>query len=126
LINRISTESIGNKSAIERFDNESEVFGFLGTKHTRQVIKRFSVVKPGGVDAISKFPRLNWNAACPTLRAGTTKERGGYQAARPIHPSEDRVITTREAARLQSFPDWFQFDSTKWHSFRQIGNSISW
>jgi DNA (cytosine-5)-methyltransferase 1 len=124
LINRISVESVGNKDAIERFNNESEVFGFLGTKHTRQVIKRFSVVKPGETDAISKFPRLNWNAACPTLRAGTTKERGGYQAARPIHPSEDRVITTREAARLQSFPDWFLFDSTKWHSFRQIGNSI--
>lgn len=124
LINRISTESIGNEDAIERFNNKSEVFGFLGTKHTRQVIKRFAVVKPGETDIISKFPRLNWNAPCPTLRAGTTKDRGGYQAARPIHPSEDRVITTREAARLQGFPDWFLFDSTKWHSFRQIGNSI--
>jgi DNA (cytosine-5)-methyltransferase 1 len=58
------------------------------------------MVKPGKTDEISKFPRLNWNAAYPTLRASTTKDRGGYQSARPIHPSEDRVITTREAARL--------------------------
>ncbi|MBT3193365.1 MAG: DNA cytosine methyltransferase, partial [Verrucomicrobia bacterium] len=26
--------------------------------------------------------------------------------------------------RLQGFPDWFQFSPTKWHSFRQIGNSV--
>jgi len=31
----------------------------------------------------------------------------------------------REAARLQGFPDWFVFHPTKWHSFRQIGNSVS-
>jgi DNA (cytosine-5)-methyltransferase 1 len=35
------------------------------------------------------------------------------------------VITPREAARLQGFPDWYLFDRTKWHSFRQIGNSVS-
>lgn len=44
---------------------------------------------------------------------------------RPIHPAEPRVITVREAARLQGFPDWFTFSSTKWHSFRMIGNSVS-
>ncbi|MFS9669280.1 DNA cytosine methyltransferase, partial [Klebsiella pneumoniae] len=50
---------------------------------------------------------------------------GSYQAVRPIHPTSPRVITPREAARLQGFPDWFQFHPTKWHSFRQIGNSVS-
>jgi DNA (cytosine-5)-methyltransferase 1 len=35
------------------------------------------------------------------------------------------VITIREAARLQGFPDWFDFHETKWHSFRMIGNSVS-
>lgn len=123
-INQIPSEAVGDKTTVERFFKEAEVFGFLGTEHTLKVIKRFSKVKPGATDEISKFPRLKWDDFCPTLRAGTTKERGGYQAARPIHPSHDRVITTREAARLQSFPDWFCFDPTKWHSFRQIGNSI--
>jgi len=77
------------------------------------------------MDKISKFPRLRWDGLCPTLRAGTDKHKGSYQAVRPIHPDEDRVITPREAARLQGFPDWFQFSPTKWHSFRQIGNSVS-
>ena len=80
---------------------------------------------PGKTDKISKFPRLSWNGLCPTIRAGTDHRRGSYQAARPIHPEKNRVITPREAARLQGFPDWFQFSPTKWHSFRQIGNSIS-
>jgi DNA (cytosine-5)-methyltransferase 1 len=34
------------------------------------------------------------------------------------------VITVREAARLHSYPDWFRFHVTKWHGFRQIGNSV--
>jgi DNA (cytosine-5)-methyltransferase 1 len=34
------------------------------------------------------------------------------------------VISVREAARLHSFPDWFRFHWTKWHGFRQVGNSL--
>jgi DNA (cytosine-5)-methyltransferase 1 len=34
------------------------------------------------------------------------------------------VITVREAARIHSYPDWFRFHVTKWHGFRQIGNSV--
>jgi DNA (cytosine-5)-methyltransferase 1 len=30
----------------------------------------------------------------------------------------------REAARLHSYPDWFRLHVTKWHGFRQIGNSV--
>jgi DNA (cytosine-5)-methyltransferase 1 len=123
-INRLNNFT-GDKIARERFTDRNEVSGFFGTDHTPEVVERFSKVKPGKMDSISKFPRLKWDALCPTLRAGTAADRGSYQAARPIHPSQDRVITPREAARLQGFPDWFQFHPTKWHSFRQIGNSVS-
>jgi len=123
-INRI-TEGVGDEDSLKRFADKSEVSGFLATKHTPDVVERFDKVKPGKMDPISKFPRLTWNGTCPTLRAGTASDRGSYQAARPIHPSRPRVITTREAARLQGFPDWFVFHPTKWHSFRQIGNSVS-
>ncbi|MCL2924891.1 MAG: DNA cytosine methyltransferase, partial [Trichodesmium sp. MAG_R04] len=43
---------------------------------------------------------------------------------RPIHPFTPRCITVREAARLHSYPDWFRFHVTKWHGFRQVGNSV--
>jgi DNA (cytosine-5)-methyltransferase 1 len=59
------------------------------------------------------------------LRAGTGSDHGSYQSVRPIHPAEPRVITVREAARLQGFPDRFRFHPTVWHSFRMIGNSVS-
>jgi DNA (cytosine-5)-methyltransferase 1 len=72
-----------------------------------------------------KAKKLSPTGFCPTLRAGTGSDKGSYQAVRPIHYATNRVITPREAARLQGFPDWFVFHRTKWHSFRQIGNSVS-
>jgi len=118
-------QGVGDPNAIRRLRKEKRVSGCLGTRHTPEVIRRFRLVPPGEIDHVSRFPRLDPNDFCPTLRAGTGSDKGSHQAARPIHPTEDRVITPREAARLQGFPDWFQFDPTKWHSFRQIGNSVS-
>ena len=103
----------------------SQVSGCQATAHTRSVVDRFARLAPGERDGVSKFPRLRWDRPAQVLRAGTGNDRGSYQAARPIHPDEPRVITVREAARLQGFPDWFQFHPTKWHSHRMIGNSVS-
>jgi len=95
------------------------------TQHSAAVVERFSKVLPGGLERIGRHPRLKWNGQCPTLRAGTGADKGSFQAVRPIHPQESRVITVREAARLQGFPDRHLFHSTIWHSFRMIGNSVS-
>ena len=109
---------------IRQAHEQHRVSGFQVTRHSQVVIDRFSVVPPGSRDPVSKFPRLHPGRPAPTLRAGTGRDRGSYQSMRPIHPSAPRVITIREAARLQGFPDWFLFHPTKWHSFRMIGNSI--
>jgi DNA (cytosine-5)-methyltransferase 1 len=95
------------------------------TVHTAEVIRRFDGIPQGGEDQVGRHPRLAWFGQCPALRAGTGADRGSYQAVRPIHPSEPRVITVREAARLQGFPDSHRFHPTIWHSFRMIGNSVS-
>lgn len=116
---------IGDRMSMDRYFETGRVSGCLGTQHTPEVVQRFLEVLPGQADPISKAMRLHRDGFCPTLRAGTSKERGSYQAVRPIHFAEPRVITPREAARLQGFPDWFVFHETKWHSFRQIGNSVS-
>lgn len=94
------------------------------TKHTPQTIARFAATQPGKTEPISHFPRLKLNGLCTTLRAGTASNRGAHTSPRPIHPLTPRCITVREAARLHSYPDWFRFHVTKWHGFRQIGNSV--
>ena len=95
------------------------------TIHSKNVMTRFDNLPEGGVDPIGRHPRLAWSAQSPAIRAGTGADRGSYQAVRPIHPRHPRVITVREAARLQGFPDNHRFHPTIWHSFRMIGNSVS-
>ena len=116
---------VGDPIALRRLEAEERSSGHLGTVHSPDVSARYAALKHGERDSVSKSQRLDPNGFCPTLRAGTGPDFGSYQAVRPIHPRMPRVITPREAARLQGFPDWFTFSPTKWHSFRQIGSSVS-
>lgn len=117
--------NVGNQEYIHLFQTRHIVNGFIPTNHSTEVKSRYAKLKYNGRDAISKSTRLDPEGYCPTLRAGTGPEKGSYQAVRPIHYKYNRVITPREAARLQGFPDWFMLPDTIWHSFRQIGNSVS-
>ena len=118
-LSRLSRYARDLRSATAQFT------GNASTKHTDAVRNRFSLVEQGKVDKVGRHPRLSWSGQSPTLRAGTGSDRGSFQSLRPIHPEESRVITVREAARLQGFPDEFRFHPTVWHSFRMIGNSVA-
>lgn len=96
----------------------------LRTEHTELSKQRFMATEHGKTEPISRFRKLPPDGFCNTLRAGTDSARGAFTSPRPIHPFLPRVITVREAARLHSYPDWFRFHTTKWHGFRQIGNSV--
>jgi DNA (cytosine-5)-methyltransferase 1 len=118
-------EGVGDLETIKKLVEQDLVSGCIFTEHTAEVETRFLNVVQGKCDSVSRMPRLKKSGLCPTLRAGTGSDKGSYMALRPIHFSEPRVITPREAARLQGFPDWFRFHNTKWHAFRGIGNSVS-
>lgn len=118
-------KNVGFNFAVDAFFEFGMTSGCMGTLHTPAVVNRFSKLKAKEIDKVSKAMRLDVKGLCPTLRAGTGSDKGSYQAVRPIHPTQPRVITPREAARLQGFPDWFALHGTKWHSFRQLGNSVS-
>lgn len=96
----------------------------MRTTHTEVSKRRFAETPHGKIEPISHFFKLDPNGRCNTLRAGTDGSRGAFTSPRPIHPFSPRVITVREAARIHSYPDWFRFHVTKWHGFRQVGNSV--
>ncbi len=71
----------------------------------------------GGTDL---FGRLWWDRPAFTIRTEFFKpEKGRY-----LHPVQNRPITHREAARLQTFPDSFKFCGSKIEIAKQIGNAV--
>ncbi len=100
------------------------VWGHRGSKHTEKSIQRFANTIPGNLDKVSRFLKLSSTGVSNTLRAGTASNKGAFTAPRPIHYQLPRCISIREAARLHTFPDWFQFHRTIWHGFREIGNAV--
>ncbi len=124
LMRKEAPVGLGWSEAIELHRN-GFVSGLTATQHSKEVARRYTVTCGGKSDPITKAYRLEWDGQCPTIRAGTGADKGAFQAVRPLHPGKGRVISVREGARLQGFPDWFVFHPTKWHSFRMIGNSVS-
>lgn len=113
----------GNLSAPREFDARL-LTSSLRTVHSELSKQRFSETAHGDTEPVSRFLKLDPDGICNTLRAGTASDRGAFTSPRPIHPFSPRCITVREAARIHSYPDWFRFHVTKWHGFRQIGNSV--
>ena len=98
---------------------EDEPFNHVPTKHRADMAKKMAVLPEGESlykgysDAWKKCP---WNEASCTIK----ENHGGVN----IHPKLPRVLTAREMARLQSFPDDFIFQGKKNKQLVQIGNAV--
>lgn len=66
-----------------------------------------------------RYTRQHRNEPCSTIVAHLSKDGLMF-----IHPTQNRSLTPREAARIQSFPDWFGFPIARTHQFRVIGNAV--
>lgn len=66
-----------------------------------------------------KYKRLDWDSLSRTITAHIAKDGYWY-----IHPEEHRTLTVREAARIQTFPDYYRFSGTPAAGFKQIGNAV--
>jgi len=66
-----------------------------------------------------RYTRQSRWQPCSTIVAHLSKDGLMF-----IHPTQNRSLTPREAARIQSFPDWFVFPAARTHAFRLIGNAV--
>ncbi|MGH9022314.1 MAG: DNA (cytosine-5-)-methyltransferase, partial [Acidimicrobiia bacterium] len=66
-----------------------------------------------------KYKRLGWDERSRSITAHIAKDGYWY-----IHPEEHRTLTVREAARIQTFPDYYRFAGSRSHAFQQIGNAV--
>ena len=98
---------------------EDPSFNHVPTKHSAEMVERMRVLPEGKSlykgysDAWKKCP---WNEASCTIK----ENHGGVN----IHPKLPRVLTAREMARIQSFPDDFIFEGKKAKQLVQIGNAV--
>ena len=96
-----------------------EAFNHVPTRHRPDMAEKMRLLPEGESlykgysDAWKKCP---WNEASCTIK----ENHGGVN----IHPKLPRVLTAREMARLQSFPDDFIFMGTKNKQLVQIGNAV--
>ena len=92
----------------------------LKREHGDRVKARYRALKPGQRDRIDNTDSLVWDEPSGSLLVGSSVGGG-----RPhIHPQEPRVITVREAARLQDFPDEWVFAGTVTAQYRLTGNAV--
>lgn len=88
--------------------------------HGERVKTRYSSIPQGGRDKVDHTDRID-----PKKPSGTVLVGSGGGGGRPfIHPTEHRHISVREAARLQSFPDWWVFQGGSTSQYRQVGNAV--
>jgi DNA (cytosine-5)-methyltransferase 1 len=66
-----------------------------------------------------KYKRLSRSELSRTITAHIARDGYWY-----IHPTQHRTLSVREAARLQTFPDWFRFAGEPSLRFRQVGNAV--
>lgn len=117
LLNQHLPDWIPAKLALEQVEN---LHNHDIRIHGDRVRSRYEKIPPGSRDKVDHTDRIDPEKPSGTVLVGS-KAGGG----RPhIHPYIPRHITVREAARLQSFPDWYKFLGTSTAQYRQVGNAV--
>jgi len=114
---------VANKILESKLKKEEQLTGRPISKNS----KRFKEIKAETIPpyAVDKFPN-KWRKMEADLPARTLMAHLGKDSYSHIHydSHQARPISVREAARLQSFPDKFQFSGAMNAAFRQIGNAV--
>lgn len=127
-------EDVGlSQYAIIMRDGSSGVNNHITTKTTKTALDRFMVIKQGDnfhsldVEMKSTYSKPDRTQKTIYLRLNPDEPSGTVVNVRKsmwIHPTLNRAISVREAARLQSFPDRFVFRGSKDSQYQQVGNAV--
>ena len=100
----------------------------VSRSYSAEVVQSFADTMPGQRNPKYKRDRLRWNEPAKTIRAqGKPKADGSGQknsSHQSLHPEEHRQLTVRESARIQTFPDWYVFDSSFVNGYRIVGDAV--
>jgi len=119
-------------------DHAAKLTNHIARPHSERDLRDFLLLKEGENSAVAmrdrgvvfEFPydkssfkdrytrQSRWHP-CSTIVAHLSKDGLMF-----IHPTQNRSLTPREAARIQSFPDWFRFPKARTNAFRLIGNAV--
>ena len=91
-----------------------------GRSHSDRIIKRYGSMVAGQRDNYTRINKLDLTKPSYTIIVGSDK--GGGKGH--IHTIAPREVSPRESARIQTFPDWWEFAGTGRHPIRQVGNAV--
>ncbi|HEX2101929.1 MAG TPA: DNA cytosine methyltransferase, partial [Candidatus Synoicihabitans sp.] len=115
----------------------AKLYNHVSRPHSARDLRDFERIPAGSTSAVEmrqgvkfefpydktsfkdRYTRQHRNRLCSTIVAHLAKDGLMF-----IHPTQNRSLTPREAARVQTFPDWFIFPEARTHAFRLIGNAV--
>ncbi len=131
-------QAIGDLASLRSGEKDEDDALHFARNHQPIALKRMTHIRKNGGDRFSLPPelelkchkgkkgfpdvygRMHWSQVAPTLTTGCTDVTRG----RFMHPRDNRAISLREAARLQTFPDDYQFAGNSGQIATQIGNAV--
>lgn len=118
---------------------EDELFNHYAPRLSEANLRRIAALKPGQdwrslprellpatmrkakrKDHTRRYRRMTWDGVPRSIITRFRDPKTGEY----MHPEQQRTISIREAARIQSFPDWFVFEGGYTEQYDQVGNAV--
>lgn len=123
------------KSEYARYLRGNSIFSLNNnvTKNTNLILERYKYIPQGGnwenipshlMTNYKDYTRCHTGIYHRLIDNEPSTVIGNYRKNMLIHPWQDRGLSVREAARIQSFPDWFEFKGSIGFQQQQVGNAV--